>query len=193
MFVGGELGRGALLVCLGGVVCLCAPRAEAVEPSHVVRLTNNRELQGSLLSPVPDDTLTLRLGDLSVVRYPWAEVERVVVLEERSRTKAVGLAVAGGLVIDGAGQWYNGEKKKAAMLAGLDLVCLALAVSALGEDNPEDRQSGGNSDNGGRLALASILRMCVYVWSVIDAYDNGGEIRERDLFDRKSERPGPGP
>ncbi len=168
---------------------LLAATASAQGHSDTVHLKDGTAIRGSIIERVPDEWVRIRTSDGSVYVCDMEDVLRLTVdgvevtapepVEytppakptgpRLSRTEATLTSLAGGLflVVDGSGQFINGEKLKAVGFAALSVVALSVMIE------------GGDADDDGLVAVGAGLRLASYVLAAAEANWSAGRINRQ--------------
>lgn len=181
---------------LAGVVLLFVPlcHSQEGEMEDVVYLKNGSIIRGMILEQVPGESLKIQTRDGSVFVFQMDEVARIVKEEAfvqeaepepEELKKPIGSkkepALAFGLsfFFPGAGQFYNGEAGKGAIMLGVSMAGVMVLMIAAAED---DDFWGNSSDDTAPAMVMMPLAMIMgsWIWSMIDAPISATRInRER--------------
>ena len=155
--------RLTVLFCLAALMGLGASEASAQQAMEdVIYLKDGSVLRGTILEMVPGKALKIQTRDGNVLTYDMDKVERatrepaVGGPKKAFRKKIPALAFALSFVMPGAGQAYNGEWGKGAILFG---------VTALGVVVGRDSEESNDFMPSPFIALAA----AAWAWSWIDA------------------------
>ncbi len=134
--------RLSILFCLAALTGLGASEASAQQAMEdVVYLKDGSILRGTILEITPGKTLKIQMRDGNILTYDMDKVERM------TREPAVGsqkllvykkipaLSFALSFAIPGAGQCYNGQPGKGALLFGAAALGLVLGAAGSGSND----------------------------------------------------------
>lgn len=131
----------------------------------VIYLKNGGIMRGTIIEQVPNQSLKLQTHDKNVFVYKFDEVEKITKEAVQSTANHddsylyPGLSLALSFVVPGAGQFYNGQYSKSAIIFVSSGLMFGLAMSF---DNAEGQSHG-------QLKEFLFGYSCIWVYSMIDA------------------------
>lgn len=164
------------------VVLSMVPRSvDAQQLEDVVYLKDGSVLRGTIVETVPNESILIRTRDGNQFRILWDRIDRMtkepVAAAGTTRPqvttgrKSPGLAFLLSFLITGAGQGYNGQWGKGALMFGG--VVASAAVAAGGATDCADY------DECGRFSLGIAGILVFGLWSWIDAPVTASAINRR--------------
>jgi hypothetical protein len=167
-------------------VILVPTSVEAQELEDVVYLKDGSVLRGTIVEQVPNESILIRTRDGNQFRIIWDRIDRMTKEpvaaaapppagptrpQVTTGRKSPGVAFLLSFLITGAGQGYNGQWGKAAIMFGGQVASLAIAVGAA--------EDCADFDDCGTFG-AGIAGILVFgLWSWIDAPISASAINRR--------------
>jgi TM2 domain-containing membrane protein YozV len=163
----------------------------------VVYLKNGRVIRGVIVEQTLEGNLTIRTHDGNLFVLQMAEVQMLAKearLGKKYPALALGLSLVGGVMLDGAGQFYNGDTGKGVLFLGWSALSLFLMaagstgaiIAAIEEEDEEDV--------GKLVALAyvgALSRLTSYVGAAVDAYLSARQKNKQRGYGIQLERDSP--
>lgn len=142
----------------------------------VIYLKNGSVIRGIIVEQYPDKHIKIQTREGNLFVYETHQIDRImkeprsVRIGGRSRKSpgvALALSLGGGLIVDGVGQFYNGDLGKGFSYVAWSLISQALIVAGT-----EDNQSYGydRDDDDFLTTVGAVSRIGCYISAAIDAY-----------------------
>ena len=167
-----------------------APFPSPARPPDVVHLVDGSIVVGTIVAEVPGVSVTVRYPDGGTIVLPVPSIASIAKegVEGPVRTyvvvpseKSPGLAWFLSFIFPGGGQYYNGEVAKGAIMTGVYVGGLALAIAGASQMASSCPYYGPcNSAPVNPMVWIGVVAMTgSWVWSMIDAPISAGEYNER--------------
>ena len=171
---------------------LASTEAVSQQMEDVIYLKDGSIVRGIIIEQTPGDSIKIQTREGNLFVYRVEQIDRIMKeplvkrVERKSPGLALGLSLGGGILIDGVGQWYNGDIGKGFGFAAWSLVGQILIVAG-----NEDNQFGYDIDDDDSLILLGLMsRIASYTTAAVDAYrsakrknEEGGYVKllRRDI------------
>ena len=181
--------RPIMVALLVSTLVFFSTAALGQQMEDVVYLKNGSIIRGLIIEHVPSETIKIQTREGNLFVYEIWQVERIM-KESRAKTiggknpgLALGLSLGGGILIDGVGQFYNGEIGK-----GLGYVAWSLTSQFLLLAGTEDNEAYGfDIDDDDFLTLVGLIsRIACYTTAAVDAYRSAKRKNEEIGYGRLS-------
>ncbi len=155
----------------------------------VVYLKNGSIIRGLIVEHVPDAHIKIQTREGNLLVYGIGEIDRIMKelkskrIGSKSPGLALGLSLGGGILVDGVGQFYNGEIGK-----GFGYVAWSLTSQILLFAGTEDNEAYGfDIDDDDFLTLVGLVsRIACYTTAAVDAYRSAKRKNEEIGYGRLS-------
>lgn len=187
----GFLGRleFCIIAWLFSALIVVSSQAVGQQLEDVVYLKNGSIIRGLIIEHVPGETIKIQTRDGNLFVYEIRQVDRIM---KESRKKsiggkspglALGLSLGGGILVDGVGQFYNGEIGKGFGFVAWSLMSQILLLAGT-EDN---ERYGFDIDDDDFLTGAGLIsRIACYTTAAVDAYKSAKRKNEEIGYGRLS-------
>ena len=152
---------------------LMSTEAGSQQIEDVIYLKNGSIIRGIIIEQVPGESVKIQTREGNLFVYQMAQIDKIMKESMVKRTGhkspglALGLSLGGGILIDGVGQWYNGDIGKGFGFAAWSLVGQLLIVAG----NEDNETFGYDIDDDDSLILLGLMsRIASYTTAAIDAY-----------------------
>ena len=168
-----------VIVFLALVLFSGAVFAEMID---VVYLKNGSVIKGVIIETIPNESIKIEIADGSVFVYQMVEVQKMTKVRKGNGDKQDVAKITkdpmiatlfslgtGWFGVQGTGQIYNGQYKKAGgffLLGGLGSIMVAIA------------QEDGIENDINTFMIGGVIVLGSYIWSSIDAYKSAKEINQ---------------
>ena len=156
------------------------------QTQDVVYLKSGSILRGTIIEQIPGEIIKIRTRDGNIFVYPMEQVHRIAReptagrIKRKSPGTALAISLIGGLLIDGMGQFYNGDPGKGLGFAAWSLLG-QFVILAGSEDN--DSYWGDVDNDDSLIVVGLISRLGSYVISAMDAY-RSAKIKNEESYQR---------
>ncbi len=167
------------VILISALPSLC--HAREGELQDVVYLKDGSVVRGVIIEQIPEESLTIRTATGSVVVFQMGEIERTakerppstVPTSPRKSRKDPIVAGVFSFFLPGAGQFYNGEIAKGAVMLGVAVTGIALLMRGAWRQTWYDE---GESETG----IGGLLLFGAWIVSVIDAPLSASRINRKN-------------
>ena len=141
----------------------------------VVYLKNGSIIRGLIVEHVPDAHIKIQTREGNLLVYGIGEIDRIMKelkskrIGSKSPGLALGLSLGGGILVDGVGQFYNGEIGKGFQFAAWSLFSQLLIYAAT-DDYVTFGVRVDNRDNDALALAGMVSRLGCYITAAVDAY-----------------------
>ena len=160
---------------------LVSTEAVSQQIEDVVYLKNGSIIRGIIIEQVPGESIKIQTREGNLFVYQMEQIDRIMKesmvkrVERKSPGLALGLSLGGGILIDGIGQWYNGDIGKGFGFAAWSLVGQFLILAG----TEDDEAFGYDIDDDNFLTLLGVMsRIASYTIAAVDAYKSAKRKNE---------------
>ena len=149
----------------------------------VIYLKNGSIIRGLILEHVPDTHIKIQTREGNLLVYEIGQIDRIMKestskrMESKNPGVALGLSLGSGIIVDGAGQFYNGDIGKGTGFVAWSLLSRLLILAATEEFIPFGILI--DDDDNVPLALVGMAsRIGCYITAAVDAYKSAERRNE---------------
>ena len=160
---------------------LVSTEAVSQQIEDVIYLKNGSIIRGIIIEQVPGKSIKIQTREGNLFVYQMEQIDRIMKepqvkrVGRKSPELALGLSLGGGILIDGIGQWYNGDIGKGFGFAAWSLVGQFLIIAG----TEDDEAFGYDIDDDNSLILLGLMsRIASYTIAAVDAYKSAKRKNE---------------
>ena len=176
-----------IVACLLLTLIYLSSTAVCQQMEDVIYLKDGSIIRGLIIEQIPGKHIKIQTREGNLFVYEIWQIDRIM---KESRPKrvgsknpglALGLSLGGGLLVDGVGQFYNGDIGKGFGFAAWSLLSQFMILGAI-EDN---ETYGFDIDDDDSLAFVGLVsRLGCYITAAIDAYKSAKRKNEEIGYGR---------